>query len=355
MFAYERVGDVRRAVHVPRGTKLQVPAVLPGFTVKPDPPIRRLVLIDVSISGPNSCGSDTAPEPCKTSCGTASAWHSLQQVDRFFRLLSRGKHGFVLDRRNVFSATIAPPSKTLDIPLRVEEAIGNKAGDTFVYLLPDNYSRDLMDDEVMGLAQTPGRLVLVRDCSPALIAHELGHNWGMSHAGTPSQEYGDLASIMGQPDKLPGLMRGASAPQLRDLGWMSDRSIRQIRKDGTYQLRRSLSSNAPRRKRAARIEPAEGKRALWVEWREAVNQDIDLRTPLKGTNPDSGTDTAIMQQGPLLGSLLVRTREEGKTNSVKTKLLAVLAPGKSALLNGVTITALPDHSFRVSGIGKIFG
>mmetsp|Transcript_25233 Transcript_25233/g.69438 ORF Transcript_25233/g.69438 Transcript_25233/m.69438 type:complete len:416 (+) Transcript_25233:729-1976(+) len=53
--------------------------------------------------------------------------------------------------------------------------------------------------------------------------HEFGHNYGLSHAGTATLEYGDSSSVMGAPYKLMDY----NAPSRIQLGWLADTYIHQ--------------------------------------------------------------------------------------------------------------------------------
>jgi hypothetical protein len=203
IFVYKRMGSgVRRAVRLMPGTTLpegrsSAENMADESGDDRNPRMRRVVLVDVSISGATACGTDSAPEPCQRSCGASDAWASMQKIDQFYRSLSRGQNGYILDRSMIFSATIQAPTGTMNIPPMVEKVIGHKPGDSFVYLLPTNYHRDDLSVGA-GIGEMPGNKVFMLTCIASAIAHELGHNWGMNHAGTTHNdqlvEYGDVAS-----------------------------------------------------------------------------------------------------------------------------------------------------------------
>jgi hypothetical protein len=66
-------------------------------------------------------------------------------------------------------------------------------------------------------------------CGQPTVIHELGHNMGLSHAGTLLNGrdviYGDLTSCMGNPR----IVRGLNAPHRLQLGFEQDREIVRIR------------------------------------------------------------------------------------------------------------------------------
>lgn len=55
---------------------------------------------------------------------------------------------------------------------------------------------------------------------PRVLTHELGHNVGMGHAGTPPAEYGDCSDIMGCGGT------GFNMPHVMFMGWTVDNTVR---------------------------------------------------------------------------------------------------------------------------------
>jgi hypothetical protein len=310
---------------------------------------RRVVLVDVRLQG-SACGRESAPAPCTRSCGVGAAWASLQQADAFFRTISGGRAGLLLDRSNVFTATIAD-TPTLNIPVAVEQQIGNKPGDAFIYLLPENYRRFGIST---GLGDTPGTKSWIVKCHAASFVHEIAHNYGFGHAAMMQRgrvtDYGDLSSIMSWspgPHQV-GHRRGLSAAQMFQMGWLPTSAILSVAADGTYQIPNSLSSNQG--VRAARIQASPY--PIWIEWRAAVNQDADFGRVDFMMGAVVGP--ADNMRGRMLGSLLVKAfHPKDRTLAMDniSVLLAALAPGASYRApSGLTITAGSGHSFTVRGV-----
>ena len=63
-------------------------------------------------------------------------------------------------------------------------------------------------------------------------SHELGHNFGMAHANTPSAEYGDDSCVMGTPSNQVH----PNAPHKVQLGWTAGSAITTATSSGTYSV-----------------------------------------------------------------------------------------------------------------------
>ena len=66
-----------------------------------------------------------------------------------------------------------------------------------------------------------------------LFAHELGHNLGLDHAGTPASEYDDGTDPMGFSS---GALRGLNAPHRHQVGWVGAQSVQTVSQSGHYDL-----------------------------------------------------------------------------------------------------------------------
>jgi hypothetical protein len=153
-----------------------------------------------------------------------------------------------------------------------------------------------------GLAELGGRRSWINGGScnnPTLLAHELGHNFGMHHASSPGSEYGDDSDVMG----TAGPLRGFNAPHLIAAGWSPGAPLIELggRFDG--ELRSLLGGEGTRVIRAARG----GGTQLYLSLRSSVGPDRRL-------DPRFFDRISIHRGGP--GTL------------VQTQLLAIVAPGE---------------------------
>ncbi len=124
-------------------------------------------------------------------------------------------------------------------------------------------------------------------------------------------------------------------------GWLPTEALLNVETNGAYEIPNSLSSNSGMR--AARIRGARDE--YWLEWRESVNQDTDLRF----------TDRFFQSQnhrncdGSVMTALLVKTFQSDR----KSVLQAFIQPTKSFTIGEITITRPPGNSrgrFTVTGL-----
>jgi hypothetical protein len=180
-----------------------------------------------------------------------------------------------------------------------------------------------------GIGEVSGSSSWYPDCTQRVLMHELLHNVGLYHSGAYTtdgvfHEYFDESSVMSQAfllfvnqKKDPVGWLGLGAPHLVQLGWMAMLSITA---NGDYTIN-SLSSNTG--VRAATVGP------YWLEWRQAINQDVDLQFT-------QNYFRTLRNTGQVLGSLLIKT-----VHNSQTALQAVVEPGKSVTLGDFTFCSFP--------------
>ena len=159
------------------------------------------------------------------------------------------------------------------------------------------------------------------------FAHELGHNLGMDHSSTPTNEYGDTSDIMG----YSGFgLRQINGPHQDQTGWLSPAQMQGVTSSGTFTI-------AP----------------LELSPEQALAPQV-LIVP----KPDTGESYYLSYRQPLGFDAVLSTTYLGgvnihryKTDSVtRTYLLGVLNNGQSFTdsVNGLSITQIDRSSNYVT-------
>jgi len=100
-----------------------------------------------------------------------------------------------------------------------------------VYVMPTNNSCGYTGVGQVG--GSPSQAWIFRCGSPDSFGHELGHNLGMGHAATLTNEYGDVSDIMG----AGGIgLRQIDSPHMEQMGWTPSENIQAITQSGNYRL-----------------------------------------------------------------------------------------------------------------------
>lgn len=165
------------------------------------------------------------------------------------------------------------------------------------------------------------------DCATrGVYAHELGHNLGMDHAATPSQEYGDGTDPM---TVASWMLPGVNAPHRHALGWLDAQDAPLVTAGGQYQVAPMgadpLTAGAPRVLMLPKADTGE-------------RYYLSYRTPL---GYDRYVDATYHYQ-------LSVHQYRGDGSVAKTYLLAGLADGRtfSDPVNGITVTLTGHDSNR---------
>jgi hypothetical protein len=153
---------------------------------------------------------------------------------------------------------------------------------------------------------------------PDVFGHELGHNLGMMHAGTPSSEYGDGTDIMGIGG---GPLRQVNAPHKEQMGWLLDAETQFVTQDGLYEVAPlALDPTYAVAPRALKISKPDTNESYYLSYRTAIGFDANL-------SYFRHLDRLSVHRYPADGSLS------------NTYLLALLADGESYVdeVNGLTV------------------
>jgi Gametolysin peptidase M11 len=173
-----------------------------------------------------------------------------------------------------------------------------------------------------------GRAWIFTCGTQGVYAHELGHNLGMDHASTPTQEYGDSTDPMAIASWM---LPGVNAPHRQELGWLPTGSQQLVAQDGLYDV-------AP-----LALDPivAGGPQTLTIR------------------NPDTGEYYYLSYRLPLGFDRYIDSwyhyrvsvhRYRGDGSSTRTFVLAGLADGETFVdsVNGISITHVSHDSARAT-------
>lgn len=143
-----------------------------------------------------------------------------------------------------------------------------------VYILPKQNSCGWYGTGTLG--GTPSKSWITQCDMPDVIAHELGHNLGMGHAGTPTGTYSDSSDIMG----YSGLaLRQINAPHQEQMGWRDPQQIIEINSSGTYNIA-PLESDASNASAPQILKIRKPDTAEWyyLSYRQPVGFDASIST-----------------------------------------------------------------------------
>jgi M6 family metalloprotease-like protein len=190
---------------------------------------------------------------------------------------------------------------------------------------------------------------------PVVVAHELGHNYGLPHAnlwkvpasdplspaGKP-QEYGDPFDVMGSGD----VPRGHFSPWAKNrLGWLPDAAVTNVTASGTYRIYRFDSKAANTAQPLALKIFRDGVRTYWVGLRQnfasgtpSANDayvtwgynSLQQTTLLDLTTPGNNANDSSLQIGatfidPVYG-ITIRPTARGGTEPAQWLDLAITMP-----------------------------
>ncbi len=112
--------------------------------------------------------------------------------------------------------------------------------------------------------------------SAPVLLHELGHNFGLLHAATPTYEYGDRSDPMGAANGT--LLRGFHAAHSIALGSIDAHEIEEVGGDRRGPISALASSFARRAPKILRVATPRSPQAFYVSFRAGTAWDATLPT-----------------------------------------------------------------------------
>jgi hypothetical protein len=192
--------------------------------------------------------------------------------------------------------------------------------------------------------QRVGSRLLVRDfwCSSRwLAAHELGHGFGVNHASTPADEYGDFSSAMGgriDPTSDPSTWNTLphfNAPGKIAAGWLPEGAVQTVTAAGRFNVASVETVPRPGQIQVLRIKAAnEGTDYYYVSFRQRVGFSSVL-------TPQYASTTSVTRWNGMIGG--------------KTCLVATLADGQAFSDASGVMVAQSSHDARQAYVTITFG
>jgi hypothetical protein len=203
-----------------------------------------------------------------------------QSVDDYYRETSQGQiwftgevHGkYTID----FSGDCSAPVTAYTDPINAAAAadgVDVSQFDRRVYVVPYTGCGYVG----LGFIGTiPSDAVIFSCAMNDVYAHELGHNLGMSHAATPSGEYGDTTDIMG----IGGIgLRHLNSAHQNEMGWRSPTDNILITESGTYDIApQSLYESQALAPQILRIAIPGTDQYYYIAYRRPLGFDSNLQT-----------------------------------------------------------------------------
>ncbi len=211
-----------------------------------------------------------------------------------------------------------------------------------VYVLPKEADPKPIQSAWGGWGGRPRLWIRDYWCSSRwLAAHELGHFFGVGHASTPADDYGDFSTPMGgriDPGSDPltwNVLPHFNAPGKIAAGWLPESAVQTVTANGSFRVASLETLPAPGQLQALRIKGAnDGADHYYLSFRQAAGFSSVL-------TPQYVATTSI-------------TRWNGATGS-KTCLLANLADGQAFVDKSGLMVAQRSHDATHADITVTFG
>jgi len=217
----------------------------------------------------------------------------MQHVNEFYEANSQGKTQIITDTTpplrlpQTFAWYISQAHKSVAVTKDARIAAQAAGYDVKSYQLEIVNCRPFQknDHHSEGAIAAKG-LFLIGSQGVAVIAHELGHNYGLGHAHLwmtsdgsiigegKSKEYGNPFDVMGNTNATNGMQHHFTAYEKYFLNWLPDEAVKTVTTSGTYRIFAHDVPNASGL-RALTIKKDET-RDYWIEFRQLDTDNFSV-------------------------------------------------------------------------------
>ncbi|MBM7805840.1 uncharacterized protein with LGFP repeats [Geodermatophilus bullaregiensis] len=204
-----------------------------------------------------------------------------------------------------------------------------------------------------------GGLAYVQDTATSVLAHELGHNFGLGHSSAVqcdaspetapcrTESYWDFYDVMGVSWQQVGSLNAPQAARLGMLPSSAQQSVSATGTGGTYTLKPMGSRTGTRV-----LVLTSGSTRYWVEYRAAVGRDSWLSDPYASYGLEAGVLVHVDGPGPTSDTSLLLDGTPSADEDWDLDEQTVLPPGSPMSLGGggltVSVTATSASAVTVT-------